>query len=192
MSDLTGLLGELSGENVERAEVASAELVHHGQEAIQHLRVLAKQQDADKRWWVIRTLSNFDDPAAIDTVIDALEDENTAVRQCAALGLSKHPHIDAIQPLAVLLGSHDHILARLAGNALVAIGTEAVPELISRAESANLQTSSEAARCLALIGDTRAIPTLFGMLDSESALIEHWASQGLEKMGVGMSFFHVQ
>jgi hypothetical protein len=27
------------------------------------------------------------------------------------------------------------------------------------------------------------------LLDSDSAVLEHWASEGLEKMGVGMSFF---
>jgi hypothetical protein len=42
---------------------------------------------------------------------------------------------------------------------------------------------------LALIGDTRAVPALFKLLESESALVEHWASTGLAKMGVGMSFF---
>ena len=40
-----------------------------------------------------------------------------------------------------------------------------------------------------MIGDTRAIPELYKMLDSDSALLEYWASDGLERMGVGMVFF---
>jgi len=47
----------------------------------------------------------------------------------------------------------------------------------------------EAARALAAIGDTRAIPVLIKMLDQDSAIMEHWAEQGLEKMGVGTVFF---
>jgi HEAT repeat protein len=44
-------------------------------------------------------------------------------------------------------------------------------------------------RALARIGDQRAIPALFRALDDESALIEYWATKGLEDMGVGMIFF---
>jgi HEAT repeat protein len=47
----------------------------------------------------------------------------------------------------------------------------------------------EAVRALAKIGDERAIPALFDALDNDSALIEYWASEGLEKMGVGMVFY---
>jgi len=47
----------------------------------------------------------------------------------------------------------------------------------------------EAVRALAKIGDQRAIPALFEALDDNSALIEYWASEGLEKMGVGMVFY---
>jgi HEAT repeat protein len=47
----------------------------------------------------------------------------------------------------------------------------------------------EAARALALIGDTRAVPALFKALDEESAVMEHWAGEGLERMGIGMVFY---
>jgi HEAT repeat protein len=47
----------------------------------------------------------------------------------------------------------------------------------------------EIARILALIGDTRAVPTLFHALDDDSALIRHWVDEGLERMGIGMAFF---
>jgi hypothetical protein len=42
---------------------------------------------------------------------------------------------------------------------------------------------------LAQIGDPRSIPALFTALDEDSALMEYWASEGLEKMGVGIVFF---
>jgi HEAT repeat protein len=50
-------------------------------------------------------------------------------------------------------------------------------------------TRLEAVRALAKIGDDCAIPALCEALDDNSALIEYWASEGLEKMGVGMVFY---
>ena len=47
----------------------------------------------------------------------------------------------------------------------------------------------EAVRALSKIGDQRSIPALFECLDDSSALIEYWAGEGLEKMGVGMVFY---
>jgi HEAT repeat protein len=47
----------------------------------------------------------------------------------------------------------------------------------------------EAMRALALIGDQRSIPLLFEALDSDSMLMEYWANEGLERMGVGMIFY---
>jgi NADPH-dependent ferric siderophore reductase len=44
-------------------------------------------------------------------------------------------------------------------------------------------------RVLALVGDKSSIPALFEALDSDSMLIEYWANEGLERMGVGMVFF---
>jgi HEAT repeat protein len=57
-----------------------------------------------------------------------------------------------------------------------------------------MQNGSQAARlkavrALALLEDQRAIPILFQALDDESALVAHWADEGLQRMGVGMSFF---
>jgi HEAT repeat protein len=47
----------------------------------------------------------------------------------------------------------------------------------------------EAARALALIGDSRAIPVLFEALDDQSAYVGFWSDEGLDRMGVGMVFF---
>ena len=44
-------------------------------------------------------------------------------------------------------------------------------------------------RALAMIGDQRAIGTLFTALDDPSAIVEYWADEGLVRMGIGMVFF---
>jgi HEAT repeat protein len=77
----------------------------------------------------------------------------------------------------------------LAGDALVAIGSPAVPALLEVLQAGVHPARLEAVRALARIGDERAIPALFTALDDSSALIEYWANEGLERMGVGMVFY---
>jgi HEAT repeat protein len=72
---------------------------------------------------------------------------------------------------------------------LAAIGSPAVESLIQVVEEGPHLARLEAARALAKIGDTRSIPVLFNTFDQDSALVEYWANEALEKMGVGMSFF---
>jgi HEAT repeat protein len=118
-----------------------------------------------------------------------LKDKDVAVCQCAALGLSRQPDERAVPALVEAMASDDALLARLAANALGAIGAAAVPALLDALENGSQSVRLEAARTLAMIGDTRAIPALFNALDGDSALLEYWANEGLERMGVGMVFF---
>jgi len=82
------------------------------------------------------------------------------------------------------------LLAHLAADALIAIGAAAVPNLLQTLKSDHSQAARlEAVRALARIGDQRSIPALFETLDKESALIEYWADEGLQRMGVGIILF---
>jgi hypothetical protein len=48
----------------------------------------------------------------------------------------------------------------------------------------------EATRALAEIKDPRCISPFFAAIQNgDSPLVEYWADQGLEKLGIGMSFF---
>ena len=182
-------LDELQSGDTARAEVAATALPEFGDAALAKLESLLATGDADARWWAVRSLAGFPQEQAGKLLVARLADPETSVRHCAALALSKQPQAAAIGPLLGLLGSQDGMLARLAANALVATGREAVPRLLEAVEQDSSLVKSEAARALALIGDTRAVPALFKLLESESALVEHWAAEGLAKMGVGMSFF---
>jgi HEAT repeat protein len=88
-----------------------------------------------------------------------------------------------------MLSDEDALTRRLAGDALIAIGAQSVPRLLEVIRDNEQPARVEAVRALAKIGDEHAIPALFEALDDSSALIEYWASEGLEKMGVGMVFF---
>jgi HEAT repeat protein len=188
--DLTGLLADLASGDSQRAETAALELPLRGEAALAALTPLLNHKEDDRRWWAVRSLAGFQQPAAGELLSAALGDGSLSVQQCAALGLAKRPHAPAAGALIGLLRSPDSLLARLAGDALAALGAAAVEPLIAALdEDGPLPARVEAARALALIGDTRAVPALFRLLGSDSTLLEHWAGEGLEKMGVGMAFF---
>lgn len=150
---------------------------------------LLQDQRADVRWWAVRSLAEIESPEITPLLITSLDDADVSVRQCAALALQKHPDQRAISALIEMLKSTDQLLSRLAGDALVASGGDAVPALLEVMQADHPAARIQAARALALISDTRAIPELFNALDGDSALLEYWAGEGLEKMGVGMVFF---
>lgn len=183
------LLLELTSGDDERAEGAALRLAAHGEAAIPALRSLLAAPQGETRWWAVRALAEIPGGWVAPWSIEALKDPDLAVRQCAALGISRQPDDQAVPVLVETMSSDDALLARLAANALSSIGEAAVPALLDLLEHGLQPVRLEATRALAMIGDTRAIPALFNALDGDSALLEYWANEGLERMGVGMMFF---
>lgn len=153
--------------------------------------------DIDRRWWAVRALAEIHDPRVPGWLAKMLSDPDASVRQCAALGLRINPAAQAVPALVEALHDRDPLGARLAGEALAAAGEPAVLPLIEVLQPISYTTSSaapharrEAARSLAAIGDTRAVPALYAVLEDDSALLVYWAEQGLERMGVGMVYFN--
>lgn len=186
------LLAALSSGDEAAAEAAASELAALPPEqqaiALEALQRLLHVSEADARWWAARALAALPHAETIPLLLQALEDEDAAVRQCAALGLRQRPDPGAVAGLTRALDDPDPLTRRLAGEALQAIGSAAVPALLAVMQNGAHAARLEAARALAGIADTRAIPALFDALDG-SALLEYWANEGLEKMGVGMCFF---
>lgn len=187
-ADLTLLFQQLTGGNDETAEQAAQQIVRLGEQAVPTLLELALSDDPDARWWSLRTLAGIPSPQAKEALIKGLSDENQSVRQCAALGLRLQPTFDAVPSLINLLSDSDSLLARLAGDALVAVGAQAVPDLLLVLKDAPQSARLEAVRALALIGDPRGIPALFAALGEDSTLMEYWATEGLDRMGVGITY----
>ena len=189
MAELGDLFADLLSGDERRAERAAEQLPSFHEQALKQINQLLVGADPDARWWAVRVLAGFPTQEAGRLLAGALKDKDDAVRYCAALALARQPYDGAIQPLARLLRSSDRLLARLAGDALIAVGAPAVPVLLEALEKSKVGAQTEAARALAKIGDTRPSPVLFTLLDSDSAIMEHWATEGLDKMGLGMTFF---
>ncbi len=183
------VFSELNGGDERRAQEAVLKIAALGEEVLPELQAMLDAPEEEVRWWVVRVLAEMDHPEIPDLLRKALHDEGESVRQCAALALRKHPHPEARSDLVDLLNAADTLTRRLAGDALIALGSLAVPDLVEVLEERPVRAQVEAARGLAKIGDKRAIAPLYRLLDSPSALLSYWAEEGLETMGVGMVFF---
>ncbi len=189
MENLDNLLVELTCGDDKRAEGAVKGLAALGEAALPRLKALANTPDPDQRWWAVRTLAALKHPKISLHLREALLDPDEAVRQCAALGLTLHPDPGMVPALVGALQRGDQLLGYLAGSALITIGAAAVPALMEVLQSGPAAARLEAARALATIADPHAIPALIQVLDEGSAILDYWATLGLERMGVGMTFF---
>jgi HEAT repeat protein len=183
------MLDELNSGDDARAEAAVSQLVRFGEAAIGPLIALLDSSIPDQRWWATRALAAHSTPEVWDGLQKALSDHIPSVRQCAALGLRQYPTPSVIPALINALYDHDRLVARLAADALIAIGSMAIPALAKIMETPDPAVRIEAARALAIIEDPQAIHVLFTALRDPSHLVVHWAEQGLERLGVGMIFF---
>lgn len=187
MSELENLLAELTSGDETRAEAAVPGLVAMGEETFSALREMLSSPDTDQRWWAVRTLAQAPQ-AQTGWLIPLLYDSVPEVRQAAALGLSAHPDEKAIQPLIRALSDTDSLVSSLASSALVAIGKDAVPALLGIPDDASMTARVNAMRALAEIRDPRAIQAMMAALEDESALLQHWAEEGLERLGLNMVY----
>jgi len=187
VSSLQDLLDDLTSGDEPRAEAAVPALIGLGEEAIPALLDLTHSSDVDSRWWALRVLAQSPH-SRTEWLIPFLNDPAAEVRQCAALGLATKPDESAIQPLIRALSDEDPMVGSLAANALVKIGSAAVPSLIEVVTSAAQSARIHALRALAEIHDQRAIPVMMKVMEEDSALLQHWAKEGLERLGLDMVY----
>lgn len=191
MADLENLLDDLMSGDEDRAQAAVPALTVHGSEAVQALAGLVGAPVADRRWWAAYALAAFrDDPLAQNLLIQTLGDPSEAVRQCAALALKQNPTASAVEPLIQLMKGQDRLAARLAGDALAAVGLAAIPALAQASKDPNPGVRIEAVRSLAEMRHPDAIGPLFKCIDDPSSVVCHWAEEGLDRLGIGMMFFN--
>jgi HEAT repeat protein len=187
MSGLDDLLVELTSGDELRAEAAVPGLVAKGAMAFPALQRLLDSPEVDHRWWAVRVLAQMTSPK-LEWLLNALQDQAAEVRQCAALGLCSHPDIRSIPLLVRALSDSDTMVSSLASKALVAIGQPAGPTLIEALEQAPQAARVNILRTLSEIKDYRAVPTLMAALEEDSALMQHWAERGLERLGLDMVY----
>ena len=187
MDSLDDLLAGLTGGDETLAEDASNALAQAGESALPRLKSLLEASDADHRWWAIRTLAQFAAPP-IEWLTNSLNDPSPEVRQAAALALSSHSDEKSIPALIHALSDGDSMVGTLAVNALVVIGNASVPPLLDTYENASLNVRIHILRALAEIRDHRAIKLMLKATEADSAMLNYWAKEGLERLGLNMVY----
>lgn len=162
-------------------------LIKLGEEAIPSVRELTHSSEPDHRWWGLRVLAQSPHAQA-EWLVPSLSDPAREVRQCAALGLAIKPGESAVEPLVQALSDEDSMVSSLAVNALVKVGAAAVPSLIEVVKHAPQSARIHALRALAEIRDHRAIPVMMKVMEEDSVLLQHWAKEGLDRLGLDMVY----
>lgn len=189
MPELSDLLEDLVSEDEPRALAAAAGLAEFGERAVKPLQELCKDPEPDRRWWATYALSEINTAAARASLAKSLEDENLSVRHCAALGLRMNPTEKAVDGLVTALQSEDLLLSRLASDALAAVGPKSIRALQPLTQAQEPRIRIEAVRALAQMCHPDAIGPLFACSEDPSSMVAYWVELGLERLGVGMSFF---
>lgn len=187
-AQIQALLNDLASGDEERAENAVAPLIEMSEEAIPALLDLTCSSDADSRWWALRTLAGSPHCRTEWLVPFLLTDPAPEVRQCAALGLALKADESAAQPLVQALSDEDGMVGSLAVNALIRIGNTAVPSLIETVENGTKSARIHALRALVEIKDHRAIPVMMKVMESDSAFLQYWAKEGLDRLGLDLIY----
>ena len=187
MTALERLLDDLISGDEARAEAAVPQLIELDADAIPALLDLAKSSDVDSRWWALRALASTPH-SRTEWLVPFLSDPAPEIRQCAALGLAIKPDESATESLIHVLSDEDSMVGSLAVNALIKIGSAAVPSLIEAVKKGAQAGRIHALRALAEIRDHRAIPVMMQVMQEDSALLQHWAQEGLERLGLDMVY----
>jgi HEAT repeat protein len=198
VASLKELLDDLVSGDEERAEAAIPHLIEMDADAVPALLELTQSQDVDTRWWALRALASTPQ-ARTEWLVPFLNDPAPEIRQCAALGLAIKPDESATESLVRALSDKDSMVNSLAANALIKIGKAAVPSLIEAVkrrpaiegsvEGTGPQSQRiHALRALAEIRDHRAIQVMMQVMQEDSALLQHWAQEGLERLGLDMIY----
>jgi HEAT repeat protein len=189
VKDLEALIADLTSGDDQIAESALPHLAQLGEVALNTVLQLLNSHNPDHRWWAVRSLSDFKNPLAGEGLHQALSDPDPSVRHCAALSLRLSPFPQAIPSLIKALESNDRLFARLAGDALVQLGEEAIPSLGDTLHSSVPAARGEAARALAKMGLPNVIPVLYAAAEDPSSIVQYWVEDGFERLGVGMVYF---
>lgn len=181
------LLAELIRGDDTRAENSIPALIELGMAAMPALLDLTRAEEADTRWWAVRALAASPHTRTED-LLPLLSDSAPEVRAATSLALCNHPHESAVEALIKTLADEDSLTAGLAGNALVKIGSPSVPSLLRVMEDAPTGIRILALRALSDIRDHRAIPVMLKSLSDDSAVLQYWAQEGLERLGLNMVY----
>ncbi len=116
--------------------------------------------DSDERRWAVYNLEEFEPSQIVDYLIQAIQDENRAVREAASEVLETLPPELCVEKLVPLLGSVRIEVRNIVAAILVRFGDDAIDGLLPALFHENEDVRKFAADILGLAGSNRAVPGL--------------------------------
>lgn len=189
MTNYDELIAHFTRLNESTCEAKAVALGRQGETGLPMLAQLMQADDVDVRFWAVRGLWANASPAAVDWLVEALQDTDEMVRSGAALALGELRAETAVKALAQILTTHPDSSGDHAADALAKIGSPSAEVLIEAMKRKRPWVRRRAAKALIPVESKAAIPVLFEALEDESYVVRHYAEEALRRMGVGQMVY---
>jgi HEAT repeat protein len=183
---LAGLLGRFSA----RLRGGSRERIAQHFERHGHIRDEIHAL-SDRRSWRRATaayvLGDMGSSAAVPALVEALDDRERDVRSAAARSLGQLGDAEAVEPLLGALSSR-RVPRGVVGQAVLALGSAAVPQLRPLLEHAEPGVRATAAELIGLLGGAGEAEPLVDRLTDTSAAVRERAALALGRLGAAEAY----
>lgn len=187
---LESLLAAVQANDDEGAEQVVTSYTVASAPALSDVLALFETEDADQRWWAVRTaaaIAPFSDGGtlALEAPLrQRLHDADPAVR-CAAALAAGHLHMASlVTELAHALGDESGWVRSSTADALALMGETAVPALLQVLAGTDQGARTRAAYALSKIRTMEVANAFYYCLQDENQLVQTYAYDTLEQMGL--------
>lgn len=183
---LQRLQAAIDDRNEELAEKLVQRLSSEDEDA---LIEMAQSEDADYRWWAVRSLALIGTEQCVAVVTTTLTDSDSALRAAGVLAVAHlHRRVpdatkECVSAVAEMLTDDDGLVRQTAADALAMCGDDAVEALGAILDSLHDGARARAAYSLRKIGTEQAAELLYPLLDDPNHLVRAYAYDGLDDMG---------
>lgn len=136
-------------------------------------------------------LGDMGSRTAVPALVVALDDRERPVRSAAARSLGQLGDAEAVEPLLGALSSR-RVPRGVVGEAVLALGSAAVPRLVPLLEHPEPGVRATAAELIGLLGGAGQAETLLGRLTDTSAAVRERAALALGRLGAAEAYEGLQ
>jgi len=129
-------------------------------------------------------LGDMGSPRAVPALVASLDDPSRDVRAAATRSLGRLGAAEAVEPLVHALAS-GHLPHGVAGEALLAVGADALPSLRRLERESDATVRAAAVELVGLLGNASDAPLLVERLRDTSAEVRAKAARALGRLGAG-------
>lgn len=141
-------------------------------------------EDSDDRRWAVYNLESFEPSETVDYLVQAVQDDNRAVREAASEVLETIPSDLCVERLVPLLGSVRIEVRNIVASILVSFSDHAVNDLLPAFTHENEDVRKFAADILGLAGSPKAVQVLCKVaIEDEVENVSISAVEALGKIG---------